>query len=136
VKLMISRKIWLRGEGPSNSKLLRTTDQKMCCLGILLEQSGVDRAHLADRGSPAGIFHDMPDLPVAMRFLAFNRQGERDDTTVCRLLININDTRVGSIAEVGVFPGHMNFLMESEQLREAKITEIFAPQGITVQFID
>lgn len=37
-KLVIDRRKWLRGEGTTGkSKLLRTTDSKMCCVGIYLE---------------------------------------------------------------------------------------------------
>jgi hypothetical protein len=37
---VIDRTKWLRGEGNTPSCLLRRTDEKMCCVGILCSQSG------------------------------------------------------------------------------------------------
>lgn len=41
--LVIDRRIWLRGEGSLESKLLRERDGKQCPVGILLEALGVPR---------------------------------------------------------------------------------------------
>jgi hypothetical protein len=68
MKLTISRKIWLRGTGlQGNSKLLRSKDSKMCCVGIYLEALGVPRDRLEDESSAHGLA--MNDIPVEAKWL-------------------------------------------------------------------
>lgn len=40
MRVVIDRKRWLRGEGTSNSFLLRASDGKMCCLGHVCKAYG------------------------------------------------------------------------------------------------
>ena len=42
MKLIIDRKEWLRGEGGENSYLLRHSDHKRCCIGILGKACGIE----------------------------------------------------------------------------------------------
>ena len=48
MKLVIDRNVWLRGEGSTKSFLLRSSDEKMCCVGIFLKSLGVPEAQLCD----------------------------------------------------------------------------------------
>lgn len=48
-KLVIDRRVWLRGEGANESYLLRSRDHKMCCVGIYLEACGVPKSELPGR---------------------------------------------------------------------------------------
>lgn len=52
LRTVVSRATWLRGEGPDVSRLLRSSDQKMCCLGFACEQLGVKRDIMKDREAP------------------------------------------------------------------------------------
>ncbi len=61
MRLIIDRTIWLRGEGVSKSKLLRKLDQKMCCVGMLLEQAGVPRDKLENRNDALSCMSSVPD---------------------------------------------------------------------------
>jgi|SRR3984957_16017850 len=51
----IDRNKWLRGEGTSKSSLLRSSDGKMCCLGIYLSACGVAKDILKNLATPASI---------------------------------------------------------------------------------
>ena len=52
---VVDRKTWLRGEGHEQSVLLRGSDQKQCCVGFLMEQCGIPRELLLERGQPYGL---------------------------------------------------------------------------------
>jgi hypothetical protein len=52
MKYIIDRTKWLRGEGSGASKLLRPSDGKMCCLGMVALQCGLDMRQIMDRGEP------------------------------------------------------------------------------------
>ena len=60
----INRKKWLRGEGDDDSRLLRSTDNKMCCLGFLGKACGISSACLSGRGMPNTI--RMPEWPRSL----------------------------------------------------------------------
>lgn len=57
MKVVIDRKRWLRGEGSSTSKLLRSSDGKMCCLGFVCIQAGASETDIMDISSPISIVY-------------------------------------------------------------------------------
>lgn len=60
MKYTIDKKRWLRGEGSSNSKLLRSQDQKMCCLGFVAIQNRMPSSFILDREDPADTCFEWP----------------------------------------------------------------------------
>src|SRR5690348_7956541 len=62
-KLVIDRKIWLRGE-QGRSYLRRSYDGRMCCLGIYCASRGIDQKLLNGLCMPSSIDpRDRRDLP-------------------------------------------------------------------------
>lgn len=75
-KFVISRKVWLRGEGPRKSRLLRTSDGKMCCLGIYMKACGVEDSELVDRQNLHQIdLYQSKDLLELRRSIDFGESG-------------------------------------------------------------
>lgn len=66
----IDRRVWLRGEGPVSSYLLRKEDQKMCCVGMYLQACGVSRRMLENR-------HAASQIPKKYASVAWLRDSER-----------------------------------------------------------
>ena len=51
--LTIDRAVWYRGQGPEESKLLRSEDGRRCCIGLYLQACGVPDNAL--RGKPVAV---------------------------------------------------------------------------------
>lgn len=124
--LVIDRTIWLRGEGSWYSQLLRQTDNKQCCVGILLEQLGVPREQLV--GLPSA--HTTPSRypeRVVKEFLSVAEAaglvrlvgGMAYRTDWALSLYNLND-------DTGI----------TEKARERDLAAAFAEGGIEVTFTD
>jgi hypothetical protein len=114
MKLVIDRRIWLRGEGPAVSYLLRGSDKKQCCVGILCEALGVSKENLQGiKGSQILVGFNLPEWLTQEGVDLFE-------------VYKINDTWVPANVEVAAF----------EASREAKITELFAKHDIQVEFVD
>lgn len=68
-KLVIDRQKWLRGEGDSLSRLLRSSDGKMCCVGFFCLACGLTERDIRDKGwpdvgdsaIPKWLFHEFQD---------------------------------------------------------------------------
>lgn len=124
MKLVIDRKIWLRGEGSFMSFLLRRADQKQCCVGILCEALGVPKKDLEGVKGCQRLVADLPawlTLPGADPG-TFAPPQKIDLFTA----YEINDEPAPSFSEVAAH----------EALREAKITELFAKHDIQVEFVN
>lgn len=108
----ITRSTWLRGE--SGSKLLRSSDSKMCCLGQFLSKiHGVTHSALVDVNTPAGV-HKLPGK--ASDDLLICGTHNRYSTTE---LMHTNDA-------IGL----------EERQRELQIANEFANLGYRVSFED
>lgn len=113
MKLIIDRKKWLRGEGSITSRLLRSSDEKQCCVGMYLGQLGVSRELLRDRSTPCdGLGAPIP-LPVDAEWLVDGK----DNSPAASMLYCINDP-----------PD----ILEAD--RELDITAEFAKRGVEVKF--
>jgi hypothetical protein len=111
MKLIIDRKIWLRGEGAMKSKLLRSEDDKMCCIGIYCEALGVSKEALRDHsGSQVLEGFKLPDW---IQPPAGDSEGDLFSA------YEIND-------DSGV----------RDYDRERTLTAIFARHDVEVEFID
>lgn len=126
MKLVISRKKWLRGEGSAESYLLRVDDRKMCCIGIYLNELGVDVSELEGNGSACNIAdrRGINFLPEEARWLVNiplkNGNRSAHNTSIAADLMHINDEKQN---------------LTTEDKREQRIKELFAIQGIEVEFV-
>jgi hypothetical protein len=107
-KLTINRTEWLRGEGSMYSYLRRASDQKKCCIGILLCALDVKEETLLSKHAVQDLFIKLPAeqnwLNDRSKMESFYRQN--DNTTI------------------------------TEEEREVRLTDLFAEQGIVVTFVD
>lgn len=106
-KLEIDRKIWLRGEGPTHSSLLRSRDKRQCCIGIYLSACGVPPCQLLDRGEPYP-----GSLPDEADWL-----GMRDENALPLFRLN-DDEKFDDV------------------YREEKIRDEFIKHGVEVTFVN
>lgn len=108
-KLVIDRKVWLRGERASY--LLRRHDRKMCCVGIYLKACGV----------PEEKFKGLAGIISVPEKVKFPEEAEwlRGLDTLLYGLYAVNDA-----------------LDLTEIQREAKIVKLFAQRDVEVTFIN
>lgn len=128
MKLVIERDRWLRGEGVSTNaltgngaRLLRSTDQKMCCLGFFGLACGLRPADIVDVTTPlaqTGTFRVCRTCWPAWA-LDVTPAGMRDNSIDINTLMRINDA-----SDL------------SEPTREATIARIFLRHGVEVEFVD
>ena len=120
MKLEIDRSKWLRGEGGVNSKLLRYSDGKMCCLGFLALECGFEDDEIRNRSNPselncspgqAGFGWLVKEIYVGPRGWDTSRAGEE--------AIDIND----------------NEKLTQDQ-RERMLADLFEDNGIELSFVD
>lgn len=120
MKLVIDKSKWLRGEGYHLSKLHRPHDGRMCCLGFLGTQLGIEQADLSDYGSPAycpaqGAF------PEWLFRADPSRSGGRPVTNselACKLMSTNDDETL------------------TDGMREDDIAWLLATVGVEVEFVD
>jgi len=106
----VRRPTWLRGEGGIDSRLLRVSDGRQCCLGQYLTACGVPHDALAEVSSPGEVAG--PDVPAWL----LNPDGR--DSVLAEVLMEVNDDH--ELSEVA---------------RESTLTARFAQAGITVRFV-
>jgi len=112
MKLIIDRKIWLRGEGSEVSYLRRKADGKQCCIGILCSA-----------------------LPVPENYLTGAKDADE-------LHLENDVTLPGWLLEPGCATADVDLAYRtnddeniSDLDREQKISEIFARHDIQVEFV-
>lgn len=111
MKLIIDRQKWLRGE--TESRLYRSRDGKKCCVGMLLEQAGVSEEEMRDVMLASGI---RPYVPSDLSWLL----GDYTNTLLAVAdIYGVNDDK-----------------KISDEVREAKLTKMFAARDIQVEFIN
>lgn len=116
MKLVIDRPSWLRGESDFRSKLLRSEDNKKCCLGFYSLACGLPEEAIRDRGTVTNAcFGGSYPVPEEMQFLVHGRISSE----VGGQLMRIND--------------NSNI---SDDEREKQLTSIFASHGVEVEFIN
>lgn len=86
----VSKRMWFRGHGigkdePHNSELIRSADNKKCCLGFFCLQAGVPRHLLIDTATPSCIAIPVPQLVTHDDDLAY------DDKPTVRAIMSVND---------------------------------------------
>lgn len=127
-KLTIDRRIWLRGEGES---CLLDGRGKRCCVGIYLGALGWNDVRL-HRASTADAVHcDSKPIPMWL--------GQDYCRSVdAQILYRINDLPLGeprtALPSSSLAPGKP-ILMLDEGDRENRIAEVFARNGVDVEFV-
>lgn len=118
-KLVIDRKVWLRGEGSLVSELHRKSDGKMCCLGIYLESCGIPRESMTGRGGPFKMFIDSHTEPPEEARWLLDPHGYTGQCTsvIASELMTVNDER------------------GDDALRERRVKALFAQAGVDVEFV-
>lgn len=116
-KFIIDRNTWLRGEYSENSYLLRSSDNKMCCLGQISSQCGISNEELRDRKNPSDLIYFGIDVSTKIPFL-ISRDSERDSDLTSRAM-PINDTP-----------------LISDKEREEKLKDLFSESQIELEFIN
>lgn len=113
--LTIKRSKWLTGSREvNNSKLLRSTDGKMCCLGFLAKKCGASEDDIQDISTPDDV-PNLPNLKWPKGIL-----DEKDwNTDLCHEMMTANDS---------------HNLPRSK--RETKLRDLFKKIGITLRFVD
>jgi hypothetical protein len=122
MELVIDRSKWLRGEGGTQSYLMRRYDGKMCCLGFYCLACGLTERQIIDIQSPN-------TLMIGMNF---DRPNLLKDTHGS-WLIHTHDTAISKVAADLMDLNDDQRL--SEHKREQAITEIFARHDVTVTFV-
>lgn len=116
MEFTVSRKTWLRGEGSSNSYLLRPSDGKMCCLGFLALSCGLTPAEIEGH-SDLFVLERANKLPASLVIPADNPDDEPLNSDVCWDIMAVNDAT-------------------ERKNREERLAELFAQAGIQVTFTD
>lgn len=69
MEFIIDRTLWLRGEGPTRSRLLRPSDGKMCCVGQMCKQLGLTDNDISDVSSTGSLTRDSVNTTYAERYV-------------------------------------------------------------------
>lgn len=128
MKLVIDRKQWRRGETSVEQKLndptsLLCKDGTKCCLGFYALQCGFTPEQIKGLGEPIEVYIDYnevtKDWEKLVRFIEDEEFGTMDTsgTMLTSAAIDINDD-----------------ILLSEEDREARLTAVFAKEGIEVEF--
>lgn len=122
-ELTIERSEWYRGQGGGLSRLIRSDDKKMCCLGFYGIACGFKEGDLIDEPEPQSVFDGDNNTKITANlwpsWLYGENDGEVKQTIACLTLIQTNDSE-----------------MIGEVEREIKISAVFAHHGVTVKFVD
>lgn len=116
MKLVIDRQKWLRGEGSSNSYLLRGKDRKMCCLGFLALQCGYTQDEIIHKESPSSVGGLVTKFPSGLVCL---KRGITSNSIQCHRLMTCNDDE-----------------LLSDEEREGQLIDLFHEIGIDIEFIN
>lgn len=119
----IVRKKWVRGQGSEESALLVENKiskhhNKMCCLGFLALAAGASRQDISGHLDPVLLAEWSGEKPLVMDKLVTARHENYSHTSICYLLMRINDD-----------------VILSEEQREEQLTEQFAKIGVKVKFV-
>ena len=123
MKLTIDRERWLRGEGSTNSKLLRLSDGKMCCLGFYCIALGLSQEQIREVNSPIGVADKLLAKGIWMVAPVSSEElsgGVRRDV----------DIGAGNLMEIN------DSVIEMPDKREKLIAEEFVKHGVNVEFVN
>lgn len=132
MKFTIDREKWLRGESPSVSRLLRSIDRKMCCLGFAALASGYTENDIRDKTGPSEVREDRIEVLAddIFELLTFNIDGSVGfghvgNNAVCKSMMDTNDRK---------FDNYGNPMTDA--VRESTLKNLFSSIGVEVDFIN
>lgn len=133
MKLVIDRSRWLRGE-KDGGRLLRPTDQKMCCLGFFALACGLSKADIDDHGEPQEPFEHnrtliVPDVLKPMVDTETEEDWDEDGEPTEK-----TNYSASNLAAKLMAANDDNDRPESD--REAEIARLFSTAGVEVAFVD
>ena len=130
MKLVIDRKIWLRGEGCEFSMLKRRSDGKFCCIGLYLKECGIDDSYLEGVPDASKLKQCFPRLIPEQAMWLTKVSGVPASAGV---FYEANDYEIpqdlSSLEEIEI-------RFKSEADREAMIKELFLKYDVEVEFIN
>ena len=91
-KVVVDRQKWLRGEGSTNSYLLRSKDSKMCCLGFACVALGVKEEFLQDIRTPCNLRSEEFDKLTGL--ITWNIIGLPTNRAACSAAMSLNDCSI------------------------------------------
>lgn len=120
-EFVIDRKKWHRGKGALGSRLLREDDGKMCCLGQVSKQCGIEDKEIIDVSSPHFLTFDAAKKIRAKIpwLLGSDSDGDTVNSRACISAMGTNDS-----------------LRYKEATRERRLKAIFKKHGATLTFIN
>lgn len=89
LNVTVRRSQWLRGS--NDSKLYRSSDRRMCCLGFACKAAGLSTGDILNKRTPNDIQHHLPKT--------LEKLADGENTNVCLYLMDINDERDVSAAK-------------------------------------
>ena len=117
----VNRKTWIRGDN-LNSYLLRSDDNKMCCLGFFCLASGLTEDQIRNITEPNALFqHELNKLPEHF-----------SDINYYESVVEINDLPENKFSQYFGEPFFHPLAIEPK--REQALTEQFALLGIKINF--
>jgi hypothetical protein len=125
MKLVIDRATWLRGEGSTNSYLLRLHDGKKCCVGFYALACGRPEKEIADIQT---LHAQRADSWEAQRF-----EADQPVPDIYRLYF-VNDHEIGRTWPLPSTDPSMVY-PTTEAERERLIAETFAKHDVEVEFV-
>lgn len=153
MEFTISRKTWLSGEGSDDSFLLRSCDNKMCCLGFFLKSLGATDEDIVGWPVPS-------DIPAVTEprapWLLVKKETPRERVSgtdvspeiivsfsssgMASELMETNDAEFLPLRTDDGTPEYEEYCAEAKvafmKKKEEKIAKLFAVHNITVHFVD
>ena len=110
IEFTVDRKTWWRGKGGAGSRLMRPEDGKKCCIGFFAHQiCGLKKDEL----------EECPYLPTEAQIKLGLHADPFSSTIASQSIYRTND-------EIDM----------SDEIREEKLTKLFAQHGYAVRFIN
>ncbi len=131
-KFTITRSLWARGGHPNTSLL--DIEGKMCCLGFYALACGYQKTDILNLGEPHEINAHNKDIPLfypSWLVIAEEVPNECEhwEAESYHMEYGVND-------DGGELMKYNDSDRLSESEREAKVAEVFARHGVTVEFAD
>jgi hypothetical protein len=128
--LIIDRNSWIRGEGIAYSRLLRSLDNKKCCLGFYCSSLlGVPDNFLLDHGAPNFVYHEA----IRSSWLLKPYSNFVSVSQSCFDITRINDKEIGHTL---FLTNNKSMILKNEKMREELLKTKFKEQGVYVYFIN
>ncbi len=117
LRVIVDRSRWYRGKGSVESRLRRSVDGQMCCLGFACLAAGHSEDDITEAATPLELRSSL--LPGTEEYRAARKRLDDGHGTAIGEAININDSR------------HI-----TDEERERDLARILTQVGIDLEFVD